>query len=272
MASSLLRGLTLLELVDQQGPMGVSDLARRLGVDKSGVSRMVAAAQKEGWVARTEDAKVVLGPRAALLGIDSDTMPIVRRAEPLVHAIAGVTGFYAQANLLVGTEATSVASAAGDGLPTLPVGLRARLPLWAGAASKVLAAQLTNPDVDALLPADPFPDARELLRGVVEAAVLGPQDPDAPPSPTTVRTRAALHRQLAKIRHDGQFHEIGELAAVSACIAVPWPQSGFVAALCCIGSIEEIEQAAPRVVRILHAATHPSATREDVVAAAARRP
>ena len=50
MSASLLRGLRILEMLAQE-PVGVSELARRLEVDKAGVSRVLASLHREGWVA-----------------------------------------------------------------------------------------------------------------------------------------------------------------------------------------------------------------------------
>jgi DNA-binding IclR family transcriptional regulator len=258
-ATSLLRGLAVLELVDRYGPIGISELARRVGADKAGVSRLVAAAEIDGWFAR-RGGKVVLGPRAAVLGQTTSTTSVVRRAEPIVRAIADATGLLTQAVALVGRDAAALAWATGPGVPT-GARLDFPMPLWAGAAAKVVAAQLDRSRLDQLLPADPYPDPRSLLPDyrspALIAALFERETTPTAPSPTAVADRAALDRQLRRIRADGSFREYGELHAGSGCVAVPWPQEGLPAALVCIGFLAEIDADAARIEEVLHAAARP---------------
>src|ERR1700761_1603715 len=112
-----LRGLKLLETIDVYGPLPVTEIAQVTGVDKSWVSRIVTACEPDGWVVR-ENGRIALGPRAALLAQSTPADELIRRAQPLVEAIAGVTGLLAQAYGLVGSHAT-VLAAAGSGLPSV---------------------------------------------------------------------------------------------------------------------------------------------------------
>jgi DNA-binding IclR family transcriptional regulator len=274
MPTSLLRGLAVLELVDRYAPIGITELARKVGADKASVSRLVAAAEVEGWFAR-QDGKVILGPRAALLGQATPTSLVVRHAEPLVHAIAGITGLLTQAVALVGQHAVALTSAAGPGVPA-GSRLDFPMPLWAGAAGKVIAAQLEAEALDALLPAGPYPDPQTILReyrtpGIVAALFERPSAPAAG-ARTVVSSRRALDRQLTTIRRVGSFREYAELHAASGCIAVRWPQDGLPAALVCIGFLAEIEADADRIEAILRAAALPGASAADVVRVAAGLP
>src|SRR5580692_10356787 len=140
MSKTLMRGLTLLEAIDLRGPMTVMELSRDSGLDKSIVSRTVTALEHDGWVARHKG-KVEVGPRAALLGHTSQASRAVRRAEPLVHAIAGVTGLLTQAYGLIGSHAVVLASAGGRGV-NAQAGLGSEVPLYVTAAGKTIAAQL----------------------------------------------------------------------------------------------------------------------------------
>jgi DNA-binding IclR family transcriptional regulator len=70
MSKTLLRGLGLIEQVGLHGPLTVTELARRSGIDVTIVSRTVKACEHEGWLARV-DGKVGVGPRSALVGLAS---------------------------------------------------------------------------------------------------------------------------------------------------------------------------------------------------------
>src|SRR5580698_4536574 len=91
MSKTLLRGLDLIELVGLDGPMTISEIARRTGIDVSIVSRTVAACEPDGWLSRA-DGRIAAGPRCALLGLASPATHAIRAAEPLVRAISAAVG------------------------------------------------------------------------------------------------------------------------------------------------------------------------------------
>ena len=271
-----MRGLRLLETVDVYGPLSISALARHLGVDKATASRMVASCEPDGWLVRDGDG-VRIGPRAALLGQGDRSVEAVRLAESLVHAVSGVTGAHVQAVGLVGRHVVVLASAGLQGI--LPsYGLSTTFPLWLSAAGKVVAAQLTSARLDDLLP-DPFPSHGEALAAVAppaaleafaESVGLSQLTPSAAGQETTLAAdRGELDRQLADIRRDGVFLDLGELIAETACIAVPWSPSGLVGALTAVGTRGFIASQQAVIERALRAAAGPGASRASIVAAAA---
>lgn len=156
MSASLLRGLRILEMLTVE-PLGVSELARRLDVDKAGVSRVMGALEREGWVART-GSLFVLGERAlALVGGPAEAALLVE-ATRLTGEVHKRTGLTAVALRLAGRAAQPVA---GAGLERFePVRPEARpfsaLPLTAGGLA--LLAQLPDAAVAAHLALDPWPD------------------------------------------------------------------------------------------------------------------
>jgi DNA-binding IclR family transcriptional regulator len=271
-SKTLMRGLTLLETIDAHGPITIMELARLSGSDKSIVSRTVGALEREGWVVRMSG-KIELGPRAALLGHSSPAGDAVRRAEPLVHAVAGVTGLLTQAYALVGTRAVVMAAANGRG-PSTPVGLGSGIPLFATAAGKVIAAQLESAELDRRLPAEPYPDpAPEIARlagfpPVAGALRVAPEETLAS-SGSVASTRAELEAQLEQVRRQGLATDHGEFHPQLGCIAMPWSQPGVPAALACMGSPGELATIRGVVQGALGAATVTGAKPEDVVAGAA---
>ena len=109
-----------------------------------------------------EHGRITLGPRAALLAYRSEAGAQIRRAQPLVEALAGVTGLSAQAYALVGTHAAVIAAAGGvDPLGSVGVGVRTSL--VATAAGQAILAQLGSAEIERLLPAVPFPNALAVL-------------------------------------------------------------------------------------------------------------
>jgi DNA-binding IclR family transcriptional regulator len=269
MPTSFMRGLELLETIDIHGPVTVTELARITGHDKSTVSRMLSACEPDGWIVR-DHGRVALGPRAALLAYRSTAGELIRRAQPLVEALGGVTGLTAQAYGLVGTRA-SVLAAAGGSNPLASVGVGMSASLVATAAGQVIATQLDPATLERLLPAEPFPNPlAELLEnpGYVAFAsgrfARGSAIVDAPLS--VPRDREELDSQLELVRERGFAIDDGDLHPEIGCIAVPWLGG---AALTCMGSPAEVAASEALVLTVLQAAAAPAATREAVVAAAA---
>ncbi len=264
-----LRGLKLLETIDVYGPLTITEIANVAGIDKSWVSRIVAACEQDGWVVR-QSGRVALGPRAALLAHSSAAGELIRRAQPLVEAVAGVTGLMAQAYALVGSQAT-VLAAAGASAPHPSGGVKMSTSLVATAAGQVVAAQLDPETLERLLPSEPFPDAlAELLDNpgyVAFAAGRFVSVSDFKPS--VPHDREQLRSRLDEVREQGFAIDRGDLHPQIGCIAVPWIDANATAALACMGTPAEITASAGLTRAVLDAAAAPAATREAVVAAAA---
>ncbi|MGH2860261.1 MAG: IclR family transcriptional regulator [Solirubrobacteraceae bacterium] len=267
------RGLELLETLDLHGPLTVTEIARITSHDKSWVSRIVTACEPDGWIVR-EHGRVALGPRAALLAYGSAAGEQIRRAQPLVEALAGVTGLTAQAYGLAGRHAT-VLAAAGSGSQLSSVGVGMSTSLVATAAGQAILGQLDPAEVERLLPREPFPDPlAELLANPGYVAFASGRFAslkavaDAPPS--VPRDRRELWARVDAVRAQGFALDEGDLHPRIGCVAVPWGDAGDgPAALTCMGSPAEITSSAPLSRVVLEAAAAPAATREDVVAAAA---
>ncbi|UFS61008.1 IclR family transcriptional regulator [Subtercola endophyticus] len=280
MSQTLLRGLRLLEIVDFSGPLTVSQLARELGVDKATASRMVSACEADGWLVRDDGGHVLIGPRSTLLGQGAAAGVSLRLAEPIIHAVSGVTGMLTQAVGLVGGVGVVLASADPVGAK-IPYGLTTSFPLWVSAAGKTIASQLAADDRQRYLPNDPLPVPTDAVSGVAPSAVvqqfrvslgLGPTPGGYVVQSTTRATsRAQLDAQLDTIVRDGVFIDRAELMPEVSCVAVPWPQPGMPAALVCISTTPQIDRDAALVERALRAAAVSGATRDSIVAAAAAR-
>ena len=270
MATTFLRGLALLEAVDN-GISTISDLARSLDVDKATASRLVTAAERDGWLTRSGRV-IAIGPRAALLGQSSPTSLAVRAAEPLVRTIAGITGLLTQAYALIGSRAVVLATAGWPGM-SIPGGLGVSTPLWASAGGKVIAAQLEPADLARVLPPDPLPSApgEQIPAGIVEqiCAHYGLLPVFSPPSSasTAARTRAELFELLAEVRATGCYTDRDELIPGLSCHAVAWPRPGLVSALVVVGRVRDQRERGELIHALLQAAARPDAQIADLAAA-----
>lgn len=195
MTTSLLRGLRALEMLGDEA-LGVSEIARRLGVDKAGVSRMLGQLHADGWVLRT-GSRYVLAERAIGLA-PGDGPDVRRRAGRLAEAIHDRTGLAAVVLRLAGEGAQPVAVRGpqeflDDDEPFDH--------LWATAGGIALLAQLPDPELSSRLAAGHWPSHPP----------PAPQDPEAVLSLVrSVRAGAPAEERSWTI--DG-----------AGCLALPWP-------------------------------------------------
>jgi IclR family transcriptional regulator, acetate operon repressor len=272
LSKTLLSRLAMFETLDAAGPLTISELAVRSGLDPAVVSRTVAACERDGWLTRS-GGKIAIGPRATLLGHAGPFAEIITRAAPLVHAVAGVTSMATNACSLVGTSAVIFATAPGLS-PGIPPGLATQAPLHATAAGLVIAAQLDPRQLESLLPPEPYPDAAAVIAataGTTVGSLLGsPHNvPDRAAATALPRNRAELQARLDAIREDGFAADPGSLYPAIACIAVPWPQPGFPSAIACLGPPGAITAAETLIRRVLALAAAPGSTHDQIITGAA---
>ncbi|MEO6117329.1 MAG: IclR family transcriptional regulator C-terminal domain-containing protein [Pseudolysinimonas sp.] len=245
MSQALLRGLALMEAVGQQ-PGAISELARRLGLDKAIISRLVTSAEADGWLVRTGGV-VSLGPRAAALGAASPARSFERHAAEIAHAVAGCTGLDAMVYQFAGDRAHLLAMSTG--LRPVDIGDTDvyPFPLFGTAIGLSLAAQLTDPEIAALLP--------EVLPAY---------------TPRTATDHDEVARRIEAIRRGEAAREAGEFAEAVGCFALPWLHNSthVPTAISCLGPLDEVVADEDLIVRVLRAAASPGATRATIVVAA----
>jgi DNA-binding MarR family transcriptional regulator len=77
--------VVILDTLHHDGPMRMSELASKIGLDRSTVSRQVAAVVKGGLVDKTDDAK---DARAALLSLSTRGQAVRQKVAHSWHCIA----------------------------------------------------------------------------------------------------------------------------------------------------------------------------------------
>lgn len=235
MSTSLLRGLRALEMLGSEA-LGVSEIARRLGVDKAGVSRMLGQLHAEGWVLRT-GSRYVLGERA-LAVLPPDAAEVRRRATLVVDELHAQTGRTAIVLRLAGTGAQPIASrsASRGARRGEAAALEPDEPfehLWSTAGGIALIAQLPDPALEALLAVDPWP--------VYSPAAPGDAD--------------AVRAHVQHVRAGGTAEERSWTVPGLGCSALPWPvpPSGLPHAVLVLGPADELDHDAELVRRALQA-------------------
>lgn len=274
MSKTLLSRLAMFETLDACGPLTVTELARRSGLDVTVASRTVAACLPDGWLMRV-GGRVALGPRSTLLGHSGPTAAVIAAAAPLVHAVAGVTGLLTQAYGLVGNQSLLIAEAPGRGR-SAPVGLAVKAPLYATAAGRAIAVQLPPTHLSSLLPEEPYPGASDLvavMSGTTAEPMFSAFQPGQPSSAQPdarglATTRQELETQLDAVRRGEFAIDAGAFDPAIHCVAVPWPQADLPAALACLGTAVALATGHALIRRVLEVAARNGAEPRDIIAAA----
>lgn len=141
------RTLLALEVLGSaQGGLGVSELGRRLGVDKSTAHRLLATLQGRGFVRfNPSTQRYLLGFRlmslAAAAARDVDPVEVAR---PIMEGLRNACGEAVSLAILTDGDAMIVSKLSGTGVITVNLGVGSRMPVHASALGKTLVAWLPH--------------------------------------------------------------------------------------------------------------------------------
>jgi DNA-binding IclR family transcriptional regulator len=223
---SVTRAIALLDaLAESDGGVGVNELARRIGVNASTASRLLATLERAGLVERAARGPYRLGLRLVTLSDRVlDQLDVRQRARPLLARLAAQTGETATLSVPSGGEAVTV-----DFFP--------------GGSSVVSMARVGRPSV--------------LHATAVGKVTLAFGDPSAvahhltPFTERTIVDPGALDAELDAIRGRGYAVAVGEREADLAAVAAPvFGRGGELAAILGIqGPASRLPAAARKQVR-----------------------
>jgi IclR family pca regulon transcriptional regulator len=215
-SQSLERGLAILSSFAPSRPLvGVSELARAVGLSRSTTHRYVATLARLGYLQQDEESRRYrLGPRVLDLGFTAlNSMELRELAAPHLRRLCEETGLTANMSILDGTDVVyieRVHAPGGDGSEIdLNLHVGSRLPAYCTSMGKALMAFLP-------------PRARDELLARIELAPRGPN---------TLTDRRALAEELERVRLRGFAVNNEELAYGLRSLAAPVrAQSGAVVA------------------------------------------
>jgi IclR family pca regulon transcriptional regulator len=205
-SQSLERGLAILAEFRPATPeLGISELARALGLSRSTSHRYVATLARLGYLqqnARTR--KYRLGPRVLDLGFSAiNSMELRQISSPHLQQLSDETGHTVNMAILDGVDIVYVercrTSQQGQRQIDLDLHVGSRLPAYCTSMGKVLLAYLPGPE-------------RELRLDAIEFTARGPN---------AITTKAALAAELERVRARGIAVNNEELAYGLRSIAVP---------------------------------------------------
>lgn len=180
------KACALLEVIAERQPLGVSELARATGIDKSAVQRLAVTLHRARWLDRTSDGRWRIAPMLARLARHASTATLVAELLPRMESLRDETG---ETVMLVAIEdarlwVREVVESRHALRIAAPVGTE--LPLVRSSAARAIAAHLPPDELAALRRAHPALDddatlARVRQRGwavndreiVPEARVVG---------------------------------------------------------------------------------------------------
>src|SRR5581483_8503632 len=189
------------ELADAPGGLGVSELGRRLGVDKSSAHRLLATLLARGFVRQNpHSGRYQLGLRLAGLGaIAVRGVDLTEIARPHLERLRDQTGEAASLAVLSDGEVLFLAKAVSQGALTVNQGVGSRMPAHCSALGKVLLA---------------WSDDEAIARAIAQRGL-------ARHTPRTIVDLEELRRHLAHVQERGWALDDEEFAIGLRCLAAP---------------------------------------------------
>jgi IclR family transcriptional regulator, KDG regulon repressor len=185
--------------LSREETLGVSELARRLGLGKSAVHRLLATLAAEGLVAREPDGSYRLGLVVFELGeAVRSHMDLHAAAGPVLVELREQTGESSQVGVLDGDQVVYVDRLESSHSLRLMHEAGRRVPLHCTSSGKVLLADLPEAHVERVI-----------------AAGLHPH------TPHTITTPEALRAELAVVRRRGWADAVNEREIGVASLAAP---------------------------------------------------
>lgn len=198
---AVLRAIALLKAFsDEQPQLGLAELARMVGLNKTTTYRLLTALESQGLIARNPGSDSYrLGPEVITLGgraLRASDLRSVSRAE--LEGLAHTSGETATLEILVGADVLVLDEVSGAHLVGATHYIGARWPAHATSTGKLLLAFLPEAELEATL-------QRDLL----------------PVTEHTLTTPDELRRELARICQQGYATAIEELEVGFSAIAAP---------------------------------------------------
>lgn len=200
------RALTILKLLAADGELGVTEIARLLGVHKSTASRLLATLESHGLAEQLPDrGRYRLGVGVLrLAGATRSRLDIVRQSRPVTVPLAAEVGETVNIVILSGTETLYLDQVAGTSALQIHNWIGRRNPLHATANGRVLLAHAAPAEAEAVLKATATPSGR--FRALTSH---------------TITDRATLETSLQAVRRDGYSIAVDELEIGLTAVAAP---------------------------------------------------
>jgi len=208
-----MRILTLLQTYEQ---LGVSEVAFKLNIGMSSAHRILATLHEANFVRQSlPSRKYRLGPAMSGSANAAAVEHCAEVAEPYLAALRDATGETVHLATRAGLTTKFVTVFESSHVMRVTSRMGTALPAHATSAGKVLLAQLSEPELDTLYPAEPLPKA----------------------TAETLPTRSALKAELAQIKALGYATNLAESEpdVVALAMAVSRPSGPRICAVTVTG-------------------------------------
>jgi IclR family transcriptional regulator, KDG regulon repressor len=199
---SVSKAIKLIEALGTESvAVGVSDLARRLDMDKSSVSRMLRTLEHGGFVAQDPSTqRYTLGLALGVLGHKAlRRLDLHTAARPSIEKLAELTGECSHIAVLADNRALYIDQVPPQRGVMVDSPMYTLAPLYCTALGKALLAFQAEP-------------VRERIIGSIHFE---------PHTRRTILNRLGLEGQLAQVRHERVAHDDEEYSVGVRCIAAP---------------------------------------------------
>jgi len=212
--------LRMLEVFHTENEMGVSDLARTLGLHKNNAFRLLATLELSGYIQQTPATELYhLGPRCLELGhAFSRSHTLMNQARPILERLARDAGETAHLGVLSGLEVVHLDGVLPQQLVLTGLRVGDRLAAHCTALGKtLLAGEIANrslglafPEIDSQEP----PASGSLEAELSEASLTRYTD-------TTLSDPTKLIDELRTVQLNGYATDLEEYAPGLRCVAAP---------------------------------------------------
>ncbi len=198
--SSLAKGLKVLELLSENEAMSVSEVAKKLGYNRAGSHRFLATLKELGYLEKTAENRYRLTFKIFRMGTRvADRFKIRQTARPLMSELSQAFRETINLGYLDGVEVLHIDKIESPEVLRMDSPLGSRAPAYCTALGKTILAFL--------------PDAE--INRILETIDLKPH------GPRTITSKAALNKELDKIRNRGYAVDNEELSKGLRCVAAP---------------------------------------------------
>lgn len=213
---SVRQALRILALLQTHEQLGVSEVSLKLDIGPSSAHRILATLHEANFVRQSlPSRKYRLGP--AMSGSENAAAieHCAEVAEPYLAALRDITGETVHLAARGGTTTKFVTVFESNHLMRVTSRMGTALPAHATSAGKALLAELSEPELDTLYPAEPLPKA----------------------TAQTLPTRSALKAELAEVRALGYATNLAESEpdVVALAMAVSRPVGSRICAVTVTG-------------------------------------
>ncbi len=212
--------LRMLEVFHEESEMGVSDLARRLGLHKNNAFRLLATLELAGYIQQTPATELYhLGPRCLELGhAFARSHTLMSQARPILEKLARDAGETAHLGVLSGREVVHLDGVLPEQLVLTGLRVGNRLDAHATALGKtLLAGEIANRSLG-LAPTET--DSGETpAPGSLEAELAGATL--ARYTEATLADATKLVEELRAVQLQGYATDLEEYSPGLRCVAAP---------------------------------------------------